>query len=212
MVAGRQSGDPGKQGRAPVPSRKQLNAAMQRCEGYPHALRNRALLVILFGLGLRPKEAASLTLGDVYDFNADELLPELTLLKAYTKRSKVRMIPLNNDFVAEHVMAYIHHRRELAKEKKRHFGPHSPLILSQRGGPFSANSLGNLANEILEKRANINRASAYSGRRFFATTLVRNRVDLRTIQRLLGHTSLSTTQIYLESDPIIMGEATKGVL
>jgi site-specific recombinase XerD len=67
-------------------------------------------------------------------------------------------------------------------------------------------------NEILEKRANINRASAYSGRRFFATTLVRNRVDLRTIQRLLGHTSLSTTQIYLESDPIIMADATKGVL
>ena len=100
-MTGRKPGDPGKQGRAPVPSRKQLNAAMQRCDGYPHALRNKALLVLFFGLGLRPKEAASLTIGDVYDFIGDELLPELTLLRAYTKRSKVRMIPLNNEFVAD---------------------------------------------------------------------------------------------------------------
>ena len=211
-MTGRKPGDPGKQGRAPVPSRKQLNAAMQRCDGYPHALRHKALLVLFFGLVLRPKEAASLTIGDVYDFIGDELLPELTLLRAYTKRSKVRMIPLNNEFVAEHLLAYIRYRKEIAKDKRRHFHAYSPLILSQRGGPFSANSIGNLMNEILEKRANITRASAYSGRRFFATTLVRNRVDLRTIQRLLGHTSLSTTQIYLESDPIIMADATKGVL
>ena len=84
--------------------------------------------------------------------------------------------------------------------------------MSQRGGPFSSNSLGNLANELLQVRANISKACTYSGRRFFATTLVRNRVDLRTIQRLMGHSSLATTQIYIESDPVMMADATKGIL
>ena len=208
MSVGRKPGTPGKQGRAPVPTRKQFNVALQRCEGYPHTLRNKALLSILFGLGLRPKEASSLTLGDVYDFKADCLLPEITLLKAYTKRGKVRMLPLNNDLVTEHMMNYIHFR----KQNPRHFRPEAPLILSQRGGPFSSNSLGNLANELLQVRANISKACTYSGRRFFATTLVRNRVDLRTIQRLMGHSSLATTQIYIASDPVMLADATKGML
>ena len=208
MSVGRKPGTPGKQGRAPVPTRKQFNVALQRCEGYPHTLRNKALLSILFGLGLRPKEASSLTLGDVYDFKADCLLPEITLLKAYTKRGKVRMLPLNNDHATEHMMNYIHFR----KQNPRHFRPEAPLILSQRGGPFSSNSLGNLANELLQVRANISKACTYSGRRFFATTLVRNMVDLRTNQRLMGHSSLATTQIYIESDPVMMADATKGIL
>lgn len=209
MSKGRKPGTPGKQGRAPVPTRKQFNTALQRCEGYPHALRNKALLVILFGLGLRPKEASSLSLGDVYDFNTDTLLSELTLLKAYTKRSKVRMLPLNNEMVSEHLTAYIEFRKESGK---RHFRKEAPLILSQRGGYFSPNSIGNLAHELLAERANIHKACTYSGRRFFATTLVRNRVDLRTVQTLMGHSSLATTQIYIESDPVIMAEATRGIL
>jgi len=208
MSVGRKPGTPGKQGRAPVPTRKQFNIALQRCEGYPHALRNKALLAMLFGLGLRPKEASSLCLSDVYDFKAEALLPELTLLKAYTKRGKVRMLPLNNELVTEHMARYI----EFRKGNPRHYRPEAPLILSQRGGPFTANSLGNLANELLQVRASISKACTYSGRRFFATTLVRNRVDLRTIQRLMGHSSLATTQIYIESDPVMMADATKGIL
>lgn len=145
----------------------------------------QALLSILFGLGLRPKKASSLTLGDVYDFKADCLLPEITLLKAYTKRGKVRMLPLNNDLVTEHMMNYIHFR----KQNPRHFRPEAPLILSQRGGPFSSNSLGNLTQRAAAGESEHQQSLYLLGRRFFATTLVRNRVDLRTIQRLMGHSS-----------------------
>lgn len=207
-MPGREKGTPGKQGRAPVPSRRQLNIAIDRCDGYPHAKRNKALLAVLFGLGLRPKEASSLLLGDVFDFKLDVMLPELTLMRSYTKFGKIRQLPLNNEFMQHHVMNYINERRE----EKNQFKPDRPLFLSQRGGAFSANSLGNLANEILEKRAGISRASTYSGRRFFATTLVGKNVDVRKIQILMGHSSLATTQIYIESDTYQLAEATKGIL
>lgn len=199
----------GKQGRAPIPSRKQFNLALQRCEGYPHTLRNKALLVILFALGLRAKEAAALKLGDVYDFNENRLLDELTLLKSYTKGAKTRQIPLNNDLLTEHLGNYIAYRKTCGD---RHYRKEAPLILSQKSGPFSANSLGNLAHEILCERANIHKASTYSGRRYFATTLSKNKVDVRTIQHLMGHSSLATTQNYLDTDPSLMADALKSVL
>ena len=207
-MAGRQKGTPGKQGRAPVPSRRQFNIALERCDGYPHALRNRALLTMLFSLGLRPKEASSLMLGDIYDFKTNEFLPELTLLRSYTKFGKIRQLPLNNDTLLKHLRAYLDERRE----NKRQFKPDRPLFLSQRGGAFSANSIGNLANELLEKRAGIKRACTYSGRRFFATTLVQKNVDLKKVMLLMGHSSLATTQIYVESDTYQLAEATKGIL
>ena len=207
-MTGRQKGTPGKQGRAPVPSRRQLNIALDRCDGYPHALRNKALLALLFGLGLRPKEASSLTLGDLYDFKLKCLLPELTLMRSYTKFGKIRQLPLNNEVMTGHLMRYIRQR----EADKQQFKPDRPFILSQRGGPFTANSLGNLANELLEKRAGIPRGCTYSGRRFFATTLVSKQVDLKKVMLLMGHSSLATTQIYVESDTYQLAEATKGVL
>lgn len=164
---------------------------------------------MLFALGLRPKELSSLLLRDVYNFQTGDLLPELTLLKLYTKRSKVRQLPLNNESMREYLLDYINER---AAGKARHFQDISPLFLSQRGGPFTANSIGNLLNELLEKRGNIVRASSYSGRRYFATTLNKNGNDLNTIRILMGHGSLSTTQIYIEGDPDSMASATKGVL
>ena len=207
-MAGRKKGTPGKQGRAPVPSRRQVNIAMDRCDGYPHAKRNKALLALLFGLGLRPKEVSSLMIGDIYDFKLNVMLPELTLLRSYTKFGKIRQLPLNNEFMIGHLMAYINERRD----EKNQFRSDRPLILSQRGGSFSANSIGNLANELLEKRAGISRGCTYSGRRYFATTLVSKHVDVRKIQILMGHSSLATTQIYIESDTYQLAEATKWVL
>lgn len=207
-MTGREKGTPGKQGRAPVPSRRQLNIALERCDGYPHSLRNKALLAVLFSLGLRPKEVSSLKLGDVYDFKLGTPMPELTLQRSYTKFGKIRQLPLNNEFMLKHLLAYIDWRRDEHKQ----FSPERPLFLSQRGGPFSANSIGNLANELLEKRAGIPRGCTYSGRRFFATTLVSKQVDLKKVMLLMGHSSLATTQIYVESDTYQLAEATKGVL
>lgn len=207
-MAGREIGTPGKQGRAPVPSRRQFNIALDRCDGYPHAKRNKALLATLFGLGLRPKEASSLMLGDIYDFKLNAMLTELTLMRSYTKFGKIRQLPLNNEFLIGHLMNYINERRE----EKNQFRADRPLFLSQRGGAFSSNSIGNLANELLEKRAGIPRASTYSGRRYFATTLVNKRADVRKIQLLMGHSSLATTQIYIESDSYQLAEVTKDIL
>lgn len=206
---GRKKGEPGKQGRAPVPSKKQFNIALERCGGYPYPARNRLLLVMVFGLGLRPKEISNLLLGDVYDFKTKSIVPELTLLKLYTKRAKVRQLPMNNEVIAKYLTEYIEERSE---GKSRHYHEKSPLILSKRGGPFTPNSIGNLMNTLLEKRANIPRASSYSGRRFFATTIMKNGKDINTLRVLMGHESLSTTQRYIEADPDSMKDATKGVL
>ncbi|MGI1988713.1 tyrosine-type recombinase/integrase [Shewanella glacialipiscicola] len=206
---GRKKGEPGKQGRAPVPSKRQFKIAMERCEGYPFAKRNQLLLVMMFALGLRPKEASSLLLGDIYNFKQQSVVPVLTLLKLYTKRSKVRQIPLNNETLIEHIHEYLEERK---KGKARHYHESSPLFLSKRGGPFTANSLGNLMNTLLEKRANISRASSYSGRRYFATNVMKNGNDINTLRILMGHESLATTQRYIEGDPESMMNATKGVI
>lgn len=205
----RQKGDTGKQGRAPVPSKRQFLNAITRCDGYPHAKRNKALLVTAFGLGLRPKELSSLKLKDVYNFDTDSILSELTLLKSYTKRAKVRQLPLNNNLLEEHLKAYITQRKD---KGGRNFDEDAPLFLSQRGTAFSPNSLGNLMNEMLEKRAKIVRACSYSGRRFFATNLLKNGADINTVRILMGHESLATTQRYLEGDPEIMAAAINKVI
>jgi site-specific recombinase XerD len=141
----------------------------------PLALRNRALVELVYSAGLRSAEAVALDLGDV-DFEQ-----ELVHVRQ-GKGSKDRVIPLGEE--AAHLVArYLHGGRpQLAR------GAENALFLSARGRRLDTSTLRRLVPH------------PHRLRHAFATHLLEGGADLRTIQELLGHASLSTTQMYSHVD------------
>jgi integrase/recombinase XerC len=147
------------------------------------AARDAALLTLLYGAGLRISEALSLRRGDV------PLPKSLTILG---KGSKERVVPLL-PAVRESLDAY---------EKLIPFtgARDSPLFLSRRGKPMSAREAQLLMEKLRGALGLSDRATPHALRHSFATHLLSNGGDLRSVQELLGHASLSTTQTYTEVD------------
>jgi site-specific recombinase XerD len=138
-------------------------------------LRNRALVELVYSAGLRSAEAVGLDLGDV-DFEQ-----ELVHVRE-GKGAKDRIVPLGEE--AAHLVAlYLHRSRpELAR------GAQNALFLSVRGRRLDTSTLRRLVPH------------PHRLRHAFATHLLEGGADLRTIQELLGHSSLSTTQMYSHVD------------
>jgi site-specific recombinase XerD len=137
-------------------------------------LRNRALVELVYSAGLRSAEAVGLDLGDV-DF-------EQELVRVRGKGGKERIVPLGEE--AAHVVA--RYLREARPELAR--GANDALFLSMRGRRLDTSTLRRLLPH------------PHRLRHSFATHLLEGGADLRTIQELLGHSSLSTTQVYSHVD------------
>jgi site-specific recombinase XerD len=138
-------------------------------------LRNRALVELVYSAGLRSSEAVGLDLGDV-DFEQ-----ELVHVRN-GKGGKERMVPLGEE-AAHWVSRYLRDARpELAR------GANDALFLSTRGRRLDTSTLRRIAPH------------PHRLRHAFATHLMEGGADLRTIQELLGHSSLSTTQMYAHVD------------
>jgi site-specific recombinase XerD len=133
-------------------------------------LRNRALVELVYSAGLRSAEAVGLDLGDV-DF-------EQELVRVRGKGGKERVVPLGEE--AAHVVA--RYLREARPALAR--GANDALFLSARGRRLDTSTLRRLLPH------------PHRLRHSFATHLLEGGADLRTIQELLGHSSLSTTQVY----------------
>ena len=140
----------------------------------PLGLRNRALLELVYSAGLRAQEAVSLRLADV-DF-------EQELVRVDGKGGKERVVPLGEE-AAYRLRRYLEDGRpQLAR------GAVDALFLSVRGRPLDTSTLRRLL------------PNPHRLRHAFATHLLEGGADLRTIQELLGHSSLSTTQVYSHVD------------
>jgi site-specific recombinase XerD len=138
-------------------------------------LRNRALVELVYSAGLRSAEAVGLDLGDV-DFEQ-----ELVHVRE-GKGAKDRIVPLGEE-AAQLVSSYLHRARpELAR------GAENALFISARGRRLDTSTLRRLVPH------------PHRLRHAFATHLLEGGADLRTIQELLGHSSLSTTQMYSHVD------------
>jgi site-specific recombinase XerD len=140
----------------------------------PLALRNRALFELVYSAGLRAQEAVDLSLADV-DF-------EQELVHARGKGGKERTVPLGEE-AAYRLRLYLHDARPALAR-----GAVDALFLSVRGRPLDTSTLRRLL------------PNPHRLRHAFATHLLEGGADLRTIQELLGHSSLSTTQIYSHVD------------
>jgi len=158
---------------APRPQETDALIAGLAAEG-PLGLRNRALLELVYSAGLRSQEAVDLRLADV-DFEQ-----ELVLVRG--KGGKERAVPLGEE-AAYRLRLYLEGARpQLAR------GAVDALFLSVRGRPLDTSTLRRLL------------PNPHRLRHAFATHLLEGGADLRTIQELLGHSSLSTTQIYSHVD------------
>jgi integrase/recombinase XerC len=145
------------------------------------AARNAALLTLLYGTGLRISEALSLKRGDA------PLGETLTVLG---KGNKERAVPV----IAAVREAVDHYARACPYEP----GRAAPLFLSRRGKPMSPREAQAIMQNLRGRLGLAPSATPHALRHSFATHLLQNGGDLRAVQELLGHASLSTTQKYTE--------------
>ena len=155
-------------------------------------LRDRALLEFLYSTGARISEAVGLDVDDIslQTQAADEAGP--AIVRLFGKGSKERLVPLGS-FGARALDAYLVRGRPLLAAK----GKGTPaLFLNARGGRISRQSAWTILKAAAEK-ANITKdVSPHTLRHSFATHLLEGGADVRVVQELLGHASVTTTQVY----------------
>ena len=158
-----------------APKVAEIEALLELVDGdSPLALRNRALLELVYSGGLRSAEAVALDLADV-DFERESV-------HVRGKGGKERMVPLGEE-AAHRVARYLREGRPALAA-----GAENALFLSARGRRLDTSTIRRLVRH------------PHRLRHAFATHLLEGGADLRTIQELLGHASLSTTQIYSHVD------------
>ena len=148
------------------------------------AVRDRALLELLYGTGARISEAVGLTVDDL------DLAERTVLLTG--KGGKQRRVPIGS-YAARAVEAYLVQARPALAAA----GRGSPaLFLNSRGGPLSRQSAWVVLRAAAERAGLANGLSPHTLRHSFATHLMEGGADVRVVQELLGHASVTTTQIY----------------
>jgi len=148
-------------------------------DGDEFALRDRAILEVLYSSGLRVSELTGLTIGDV-DLAGG-------MVRVLGKGGKERIVPVGRRAL-EAVRDYLTGRREPAGS--------GPLFLNTRGGRINRRSVARIVDAHVLRIAAFKRISPHVLRHTFATHMLEGGADLRAIQELLGHASLSTTQKY----------------
>jgi len=158
-----------------APQTAEVDAALETLQGEgPIPLRNRALVELVYSAGLRSQEAVDLDLGDV-DFEQEGV-------HVRGKGGKERVVPLGEE-AADVLARYLRDARPALAQ-----GANDALFLSARGRRLDTSTL----RRVLPHPHRLRHA--------FATHLLEGGADLRTIQELLGHSSLSTTQVYSHVD------------
>ncbi len=142
-------------------------------------LRDHAILELLYSSGLR--------VGELVGLNLDRLDVELGIVRVMGKRRKERIVPVGSKAVGA-LRSYLHERGKVEGEE--------PLFLNLRGGRLTARSVDRLVKKYTKQSGIFRRISPHSLRHTFATHLLDSGADIREIQEMLGHASLSTTQRY----------------
>ena len=153
----------------------------------PLAWRDRALLELAYGAGLRVSELCGLGLTD--------LLLSDNLVRVFGKGGKERLVPLGRNVIGA-VSVYLHTMRpKLDKGKTR-----GRVLLNARGQPLSRVGAWGVVKRATERAGITKRVTPHTLRHTFATHLLEGGADLRAVQEMLGHADLSTTQIYTHVD------------
>lgn len=148
-------------------------------------LRNRAMIELLYATGMRVTE--------LVDLNLDQVHLTMGYVRCIGKGNKERMIPIGR-IANEALTRYLNESRGKlqAKSKKRT----NALFLNQKGERLTRQGIWKLLNQFVLDAGITKKISPHILRHSFATHLLENGADLRSVQELLGHADLSTTQIY----------------
>lgn len=152
--------------------------------------RDRAILELLYGTGIRASELHGLNRDDIDFFNET--------IKVKGKGGKERILSLPSK-AKESLLDYLKRRKE----------KNEALFLNKNGGRLSQRSLQRIVGKYIRKVADLTRMSPHTLRHTFATHLLDSGCDLRTVQELLGHSSIATTQVYTHITPERMKEVYK---
>lgn len=157
-----------------------------RSPGNPRAIRETAIIELLYGTGARISEIVSLNVSDVMKLDGGQA----SSLRLTGKGGKMRVVPLGS-YARDALEQYLVRVRPQLVQRDR-----AALFLNDRGGRLSRQSMWRSVSEAA-RRANIETdVSPHSLRHSYATHLLDGGADIRVVQELLGHSSVTTTQIY----------------
>lgn len=154
----------------------------------PDGTRNKAMLEILYGCGLRVSELINLKISNLF--------LEIEFIKVIGKGNKERIVPIGSSAI-KHLNIYLNQVRIHTKIRK---GYEDFVFLSRLGRPLSRIMIFLLIKQLAERIGLKKSISPHTFRHSFATHLIEGGADLRAVQDMLGHESISTTEIYTHID------------
>ncbi|RUL55816.1 tyrosine recombinase XerC [Lysinibacillus antri] len=149
----------------------------------PKSIRNIALLELLYATGIRVSECTSIELEDI-DFN-------YSIVRVMGKGRKERIVPFGQ-YAHEALTKYMNEVRPKLMKNSHH----KKLFVNMRGGQLTTRGVSYILEEMIQNAALNTKIYPHMLRHTFATHLLNNGADIRTVQELLGHASLSSTQTY----------------
>jgi len=155
---------------------------------HPQGQRNRAILEILYGSGIRVSELTNLSLSNLF-FEED-------MIRVHGKGNKQRLVPMggiSKKFLEEYIT-------ETRKNQKISVKDKDIVFLNRRGNGLTRQMIFTLIKDLAIKANVKKQVGPHTFRHSFATHLLENGADLRTIQILMGHESITTTEIYTHLD------------
>lgn len=176
-------------------SEQEINALIAAIDlSKPEGERNRAILETLYGCGLRVSELVELKISDLF-FEED-------FIKVTGKGNKQRFVPIS-DLNKKYITRYKNQLRVLLKIQKGH---EDVLFLNRRGKKLTRAMIFTIIKQLAEKIELNKTISPHTFRHSFATHLLQNGADLRAIQQMLGHESITTTEVYMHVDRTHLAE------
>lgn len=155
---------------------------------HPQGQRNKTILETLYSCGLRVSELISLQLSDLFF--------EEGFIRVIGKGNKERFVPINL-YSQKLILIYVDEVRNHIQPKK---GYEDTLFLNRRGKQLTRNMIFLIVKDTVEKAGIKKTVSPHTFRHSFATHLLERGADLRSIQQMLGHESITTTEIYMHVD------------
>jgi integrase/recombinase XerD len=153
----------------------------------PEGQRNRAIIEVMYSCGLRVSEVVNLKIGFLY--------LDAGFIRVIGKGDKERLVPIGSEAV-KYIRIYLKERKAMTSRT----GDEEVLFLNRRGGKLSRVMIFMIIKDLALKAGIKKDISPHTLRHSFATHLVEGGADLRAVQEMLGHESITTTEIYTHLD------------